>query len=174
MQKRSIKPPSQKRTERGTALLESAFVLTAVVLPLMFGILDFSRAMYTYHFVAYAAREGSRWASVRGADCLSPMTPCNITTSAPIQTFVQGIVPPGMYVTSCGGTSGGSFCAVASWSGLEADNATDCTSGGTFPTNTPGCVVQVQVTYYYGFSLPFLSQIPAVKMVSTSQATITQ
>ena len=169
-----MKPDKIRSAERGVSSLETAFALLFVVLPLIFGIMDFSRAAYAYHFAAYAAREASRWASVRGADCLAPMTNCNITTSAPVQTFVQGFAPAGMYVSGCGGTSAGSLCTNASWSGKEADGLTDCTSGGTLPTNSPGCVVQVQVIYYYGFSLPFLSQLPAIQMSSTSQMTISQ
>jgi len=166
--------PKQRLAERGVSSLEAAFVLTLIVLPLIFGIIDFSRAMYAYHYAAYAAREGSRWASVRGATCASPMTNCNITTSAPIQTFVQSTVPPGMYVAGCSGTSPGSLCTTATWSGKQADGTSDCTSGLVFATNYPGCVVQVQVVYYFGFSLPFLAQIAPIKMSSTSQMTISQ
>ena len=45
------------------------FGLALVLFPLMFGIIDFSRALYAYHWVSYAAREGTRWASVRGTSC---------------------------------------------------------------------------------------------------------
>ena len=52
--------------QQGASSLEFAFVLILILFPLMFGIIDFSRALYAYHWVSYAAREGSRWASVRG------------------------------------------------------------------------------------------------------------
>jgi len=163
-----------EQAERGVSTLEAAFVLVLIVLPLMFGVMDFSRAMYAYHFTAHAAREASRWASVRGTNCVAPMTNCDFTTSAPVQTFVQGILAPGIYATGCSGTTPGSLCATATWSGKAADGTTDCTSGGAFTAQYPGCMVQVQVTYYYGFTLPFLSQLNAIKMSSISQMTITQ
>ena len=155
-----------------------AFVLPLIILPLLFGAMDFSRAMYAYHFVAYAAREGSRWASVRGAQCVSPMTNCGAALggSGLVYTYIQGFIPAGMYVTGCSGSSAGSLCATVTNTpvGLEADGVTSCTNSGNNPQDYPGCVVQVQVTYYYGFTMPFLSQITPIKMTSTSQMTISQ
>ena len=52
--------------ERGSALWEFAFVLT-VMLTLIFGVMEFSQVMYAYHFVSNAAREATRYASVRGS-----------------------------------------------------------------------------------------------------------
>ena len=180
MHSRQMKP-RQRSTARGAVAFETVVVMMAITLPLIFGIMDFSRAMYAYHFVAYAAREGSRWASVRGATCTSPMVDCGAAastcspSSACVQGFVQSFIPPGMFVTSCNGTNAGSLCAVVlTATGKEADGATDCTNGGTFPTDYPGCVVQVQVTYYYGFTFPFFSNLGPLAMSSTSQMTITQ
>lgn len=168
---------SNRTKERGAATFEMALVLPLIILPLIFGVMDFSRAMYAYHFVGYAAREASRWASVRGATCASPMTNCGAAvagSSAP-QTFVVGFIPAGMYNKGCSGTLSGSLCVtVLASTGFMADGVTDCTNGGVYPTDFPGCVVQVNVTYYYGFTLPYLSQLPAVKMSSTSQMTISQ
>jgi Flp pilus assembly protein TadG len=164
------------RTERGAAAVEAALMLSLIILPLIFGIMDFSRAMYAYHFVAYAAREGSRWASVRGSTCAAPMTNCGAAafSSTSIQTFVTGIAPPGMYATSCG-ASPGSLCAtILAPNGKQADGTTDCTNGGAFVNDFPGCVVTVQVTYRYHFSLPFISQLGTTLMSSTSEMTISQ
>jgi Flp pilus assembly protein TadG len=165
----------RKTNERGASSFETALVLPLIILPLLFGAIEFSRAMYAYHFVGYAAREGSRWASVRGATCVSPMTNCGaaLAGSGSVQTFIQGIIPAGMYDNGCSGTSSGSLCVVVSNTGLMADGITNCVTGSN-PQDYPGCVVQVNVTYYYGFSLPYLSQLTAVKMSSTSQMTITQ
>ena len=55
----------------GQATVE--FALTSVVFFLLvFGIMNFSLAVYSFNQVAYAAREGTRYASVRGATALSP------------------------------------------------------------------------------------------------------
>ena len=55
--------------ERGSTLVEFALVTVLVLVPLIFGIIDFARAAYAYHYVSYSAREAARWASVRGAQC---------------------------------------------------------------------------------------------------------
>jgi Flp pilus assembly protein TadG len=167
----------QKKNERGASLLEMAFALPLIILPLLFGAMDFSRAMYAYHFVSYAAREGSRWASVRGALCVAPMTNCSAALggSGLVQTYINGFIPAGMYVTGCNGSNAGSLCATVTNTpvGLEADGVTSCNSGSN-PADYPGCVVQVQVTYYYAFTMPFLSQIAPIRMTSTSAMTISQ
>ena len=60
-----------EKLERGSALVE--FGLIAIVLfTLIFGIVDFGRALFAYHYVANTAREATRMASVRGNDCQLP------------------------------------------------------------------------------------------------------
>jgi Flp pilus assembly protein TadG len=171
----------REKNERGASTFEMAFILPLIILPLIFGALDFSRAMYAYHFVAYAAREASRWASVRGATCVSPMSYCLAAASGStlVETTFFGAKlipwPAGMYiVASCSGAASGTLCATVSNTGKMADGVTDCTNSGAYVAYYPGCVVQVNVTYYYSFSLPYLSQLPAVRMSSTSQMTISQ
>jgi len=55
----------QRKREAGNAMLEGALVMT-IFLMIMFGIIDFSRAVFAYNSVEFASREGARWASVRG------------------------------------------------------------------------------------------------------------
>jgi Flp pilus assembly protein TadG len=55
-----------RHSERGSSLVESALVINLFLL-LVFGIMDFGRAVYAYNFVSYAARVGARYASVRGS-----------------------------------------------------------------------------------------------------------
>ena len=170
-----------KSNERGASMLEFAFALVFIVLPLMFGIIDFSRAMYAFHFAAYAAREATRWASVRGASCIAPMDHCQATTSD-VQNFVtggggqNGILPPGMYYAgaTCGGKNGtggpvGCLSATATWSGLSGTGG-DCTQGGALANNTPGCVVQVKVNYRFGFSFPYLGPVTSTSILMTSKS----
>src|SRR5262249_53550139 len=52
--------------QRGSSLVEQAVVLV-ILLTILFAIIDFGRALYTYHFVSNAAREATRWASVRSS-----------------------------------------------------------------------------------------------------------
>src|SRR5580658_7251394 len=57
-----------RNSQRGTTILESA-VMISVLLVMMFGVIGFGNALYTYHFVSNTAREATRWASVRGSTC---------------------------------------------------------------------------------------------------------
>ncbi len=50
----------EHRRQRGDSLVELALVLPVLLLILM-SILDFGRAVYTYHVVANCAREGARY-----------------------------------------------------------------------------------------------------------------
>lgn len=171
--------PDGASIERGSTLVEFAIVVTAL-LTLMFGTIDFGRALYSYHFVAYAAQEATRYASVRGSTYPTACSPptqasrCSATADN-ILTYVQGLVPAGMYVNgSAVSPSVPGYLAVTStWPGTAGAGltaATCNTSNGH--ANNPGCAVQVKVQYTYGFSLPFLSNLTAMKMSSTSEIEI--
>lgn len=59
-------PPNSRRPgERGSSLLEGALCLTAFLM-IVFGTIDFGRMIFAYNFVAYGAREGTRYAAVHG------------------------------------------------------------------------------------------------------------
>ena len=68
-----------RRDESGSALVE--FALSAVLLIIMlFGIIEFGFALYSYQFVNEVAREMSRYAIVRGSQCTA-MPNCGYTDS---------------------------------------------------------------------------------------------
>ena len=69
---------SRRRSQRGSTLVESALCLSAFLL-IMFGVMEFSMAVYAYNSVADAARDGARWASVRGAASTAPATSTQIS-----------------------------------------------------------------------------------------------
>ena len=140
-------PATQRRAPNlGSTLVEFAVVLT-VTFMFLFGIMDFARALYAYHFVGNAAREGARYAIVRGATCNSWATACPAAASD-IQAYVKnvplGINPSAVAVTT-------------TWS----------------PNNNPGSAVQVKVQYTFHFILPFLPA-SAMVMTSSSQMVISQ
>lgn len=54
-----------RRSEAGQTLVEFSLVLP-VLLVMLFAIVDFGRAMYTWSIVSNAAREGGRTAAVQG------------------------------------------------------------------------------------------------------------
>jgi Flp pilus assembly protein TadG len=66
--------------EEGSAALEMA-ISTMLYMVIVLGILDLTRMIYAYNFVSFAAREASRYASVRGT--------ANPATSATVKTFVR-------------------------------------------------------------------------------------
>lgn len=143
-----------KRGECGASLPETAIVM-AVVLALLFAIIDFGRAMYTYASVAQLARQAARWAIVRGAQC-TQLDHCD-AVSADVQTYVQG--------QSMGVMNASNITANASWP------PSGCPTG--LSAKSPGCIVIVTVSYPFNFMLPFLPTSQFV-MSSTSQMVISQ
>jgi Flp pilus assembly protein TadG len=148
------------RGERGTSLVEQSFVIV-FLLAMILGIIDFGRALYTYHFVSNIAREATRWASVRSENCN------------------QAALGP-----NCGGTIPSMFKANMSTMGLDPSKITFTTTylappsvrATSCPTvdNLPGCMVHVDVKYDYTFLFaPFIAA-PAITMTSSSEMLITQ
>lgn len=145
--------------ERGNSLVEHALVLT-VLLTMLFSIIDFGRALYTYHFVSNAAREATRWASVRSQSTNLPGGAATPGPGGNVQAFVSNVSGMGLDPTLVHTTT--SFVA--------PPNTTPACAP---PTNNPGCVVEVTVKYDYHFFFPFLPS-SLVTMTSTSQMVITQ
>jgi Flp pilus assembly protein TadG len=146
-------------------MVEFAIVLV-VLMTLLLGIMDFSRLLYTYHHVSNAAREGTRWAVLRGASwtatCSSPWATsfgCKATASD-VQSYVRSITPLGI--------NSNSLTVTTTWPGTRP---TGVSCGST--TNNPGCVVQVKLTYAYNFLFPFISRT-TWNLSSTSQMVILQ
>jgi Flp pilus assembly protein TadG len=155
-----------RQKQRGAVTLEFAFGLLLVIFPLMFGIVDFSRAAYDYHWVSDAARNATRWASVRGASCTLLTGGCP-ASSSDVQTYVSGLVVYGMDPANVTSTT--------TWTGKGGDG-TDCTNGGNQTNKSAGCIVQVQVNYSFTFSFPFMENLGGVTKVmhATSQMVISQ
>jgi Flp pilus assembly protein TadG len=150
------------RRIQGNAMTEFALILP-FVLACIFGVIEFGRALYTYHFVSNAAREATRWASVRGQTCDSTV----YTSACPagpsdIQDFVSSIAPPGI------DKNPSTLRVDAEWV-IPPGKTNTC---GKAPKN-PGCAVQVQVTYNFKFVLPFLPS-STYAMKSTSEMIISQ
>jgi Flp pilus assembly protein TadG len=162
--------------QRGSSLVEFALVIT-ILFMLIFGIMDFSRAAYTYNFLSGAASSGARYAIVRGATCTTWTTACPAVASD-ITSYVQGIVPAGIQVTSAAtcpsspSSAAGALTVCATWPGT-AGSGSPCTETSG-KANTPGCVVQVQVQYAFKFSLPFLPRSSTYTMSATSRMVISQ
>jgi Flp pilus assembly protein TadG len=147
-----------KHSERGASMAETAITMSVVLL-LLFGIIDFGRATYTYSWVANAARMGARWMIVRGSlSCSSGngfvIDNCSAGSTG-LQTYVQSL-NTGMMTTS---------------SITATETPISCPVGAA--TNSPGCVVSVTVRYPFAFIAPFFPQA-GIAMQSTSQMVISQ
>ena len=159
------------RAELGETLIE--FAISAVItLSLLFGIIDLARALYTYHFISYAAQEGARFAEVHGSGWTNP---CNSQTGADypdqlgctassgdIQAYVRSLTPPAVTKAN--------VSVSPQWLGKDI-NGNTAVCGTT--NNYAGCLVRVTVSYQFTYIVPFLPRA-AQTLSSTSQAVIQQ
>lgn len=131
-----------------------------ILLTFMFGVIEAGFAVYSYHFISEAAREGTRYAIVRGslagtANCAAPGPPTCIAQSADIQTYVKGLGFPGI--------NPGNMTVTPIWSVYP--NSTSCPATG--PCNSPGNLITITVTYSFPLAVPF---IPAHTYAMSSTA----
>jgi Flp pilus assembly protein TadG len=167
---RSAKAWRRLESEQGSSLVEFAFIVV-VLMSMVLGIMDFGRALYSYHFVSHAAREATRYAAVRGYTCASDGSCTNdgncttVATTGCLTTYVKNNTPPGIDTTKITTTS--------SWP-VQASGPTICKNAvsgvGPYP-NYPGCTVEVQVSYSFSFLVPLVHS-GAVTLSSTSEMVI--
>jgi Flp pilus assembly protein TadG len=159
-----------KGADEGATLVEMALT-SAILFAGVFGIIMISFALYTYNYVAEAAHEAARYASVRGAYCVG-FSDCPDITGDQVTAFVQTLNYPGILTDSAHLTVSTSWYNVVQTGG----SATTISSCGTSPA---GCdvpsfnAVQVQVTYNFPLNIPFWRST-TLSMSSTSQLPISQ
>ena len=78
-----------RRPRRGAILIESALVYPVLFLVVL-GIIMLGLTVFRYQQVAHAAREGSRWAAVHGAQYAKE----NSTTAATPQDIYDNAIKP--------------------------------------------------------------------------------
>jgi hypothetical protein len=173
-----------KASEEGAAIIEMAVGCT-VLFTLLIGIVQVSQAFYIYNFVSAAAREGTRYASVRGVNsctnATNTMPDCNLSKNSsgnPIQTYLQGLGFPysnGITATptwlSPTGPAGGPYNQWTTPCMTATDTSTGPLNGDA--CNSPGHAVQVQVTYSYPLAVPFWGKT-TLNISSTSQMIINE
>ncbi|MGO9436883.1 MAG: TadE/TadG family type IV pilus assembly protein [Terracidiphilus sp.] len=159
--------------ESGSALVEFAVTVPLLIF-LLFAVLQGSFAMYAYHYTAYAAQQGARFAMVRGYTASENIaSPCG--TSAPPNftiaydcTAVSGDIQN--YVQSLGAINPSNLTINSSnWPGLNPDGTS---TGCTTHANSKGCLVKVTASYTFNF-VPFLP-FTGLKMSATSEKVILQ
>jgi Flp pilus assembly protein TadG len=116
---------ASKKDDQGVSVLEFGLVVL-VFYAFVFGVMDFGRALYSYHFVSHAAREATRYAIVHGAQSSDP------ATANDIAQYVKNITPNGIDPNA--------ITVSATWS----------------PDNTPGSNVRIQVQDNFHFVMPLL------------------
>ena len=67
-----------RRADEGQSLVEFALILPVILLT-VFGIIDLARAVWEENTLAYAAREGTRYAIVHGSAGTPPVTAADTT-----------------------------------------------------------------------------------------------
>jgi hypothetical protein len=153
--------------EEGAALVEMA-LSSAMFLGILTSVFFVILALYSFHFVADAAREATRYASVRGSQC-STNTPslgnCGVT-SAELQTWIRSLSYPNASRLSVTAT-----WLKATSSGTPATTIWSACTTGT--CNVPGNMVKVAVTYAYPLSVPFWKST-TVSIGSVSSMVISQ
>ena len=130
-----------RRKRRGSAMVE--FVLAGIpVIFILISIFELSRGMWTYHTMAYAVREGVRYAAVHGKGCATPNT-CQVTIgqiTSVIKAAGTGLPPSTTVVTF----------TPASGSASSATMTSQLTSTTLWPppaANAPGQNIKIKVTY---------------------------
>ena len=151
--------------ENGQSIVEAA-VSMGLLLCMVIGVMEGGWLLYAYHYTAYTAREGARWATVRGSACanttVATAMPCPVLASD-VQTYVVGMSSAALIKLQPSDVS-------VSWQ--IAPNGTAPCSPST-QCNNPGDQVVVKVSYNFLLSVPLIP-IPSVKVHSTSQMIMSQ
>lgn len=167
IQRRSAATEANSLTaDTGSALVEMA-LSSSVLFAMFFGMFQISMASYAYHYVSDAAREGSRYAIVRGStSCANEATLSGCGASAStIAAYVKGLGYPGIDSANMTVTT-----TYYSPSTTQPTTWTLCTSA---PCNTSGSLVKVVVMYAYPFAVPFVPT-RTLNVSSTSQMVVAQ
>jgi Flp pilus assembly protein TadG len=148
--------------EEGATIAEFALAST-ILIAIVFGIYETSCALYSYTYISDAAREGTRYAIVRGSACTG-FSECSSTpvgaTSAQVEAYVKSLGYPGiasnnLTVTTTWPTTGSACTPIFS------------------PCNNPGNLVKLVVSYKFPLSIPFVPST-SISMSSTSEMVISQ
>ncbi len=148
--RRGARATDQRRGgEAGQAIIEVAIALPVIV-TFMFAMIELCLVFYSDCMISESAREGTRYAIVRGATCQT-------STGA-----------------SCTASASAINSAVSSLGWPNLGNGT-LTANTTYPdgNENPGSRVQVVVSYVFPYNIPFMPK-GSIHMSSTSVMYIIQ
>jgi Flp pilus assembly protein TadG len=156
---RRLKSTRRSYGESGSAILETA-LSASIFLTFLFAVMEVGFGLYSYHFISEAAREGTRYAIVRGSACTGFTSACP-ATKANIQSYVENLGFPGINPSNMTVT----VTYAAYPTGVTCTPSSLC--------NNPGNLVTVTVQYSFPLNVPF---VPAhtYSMSSTSSMIISQ
>jgi Flp pilus assembly protein TadG len=158
--------PSARRMVRrlshdgAASLVEFAFSVS-ILLALIMGTMVMSLALYSFHYISNAAREGARYAMVRGSNCSTYgnlAADCPLASSSALQTYVRNLGFPIINTSN--------LTVTTTWS---ANGSTWASSPAS--KNLPNDYVKVVVTYTTPVNIPFVSS-RNLSFSSTSVAVI--
>jgi Flp pilus assembly protein TadG len=150
---------SRARSEQGSASVE--FAASAIVFFLtLIGLMKMCLAIYTFHFVSEAAREGARFAIVRGSACSGFGSACP-ASKTDIQNYVQSLSYPGI--------SSAAETVITTYSAYPT--GTSCTPSAS--CNNPGNLATIKVSYAFPLAIPFMTT-KTYTMSSTAEMVISQ
>lgn len=159
------------RCEEGSSLVEMA-VSCLVLMPMLLGIIQLSIALYCYHYAADAAREATRWAVVRGANCTGDV---NATYCSPTDNTGTGADGNDIaqYVKTLGYPYSGTASTSTQWCAYGGSTPATWTSCSSTQNNAIGNQVQVTVSYSLPLVIPFVKK-NTLNISSVSSMTIVQ
>jgi Flp pilus assembly protein TadG len=141
--------PQTAEAERGDSLVEFALTIP-ILLTFLLGLTEMCLGYYTYEWISEAAREGTRYAIVRGANCETSAGASCEATASDVNTYVTSIGLPNL--------GGGTMIA----------NTTYPDGDEVSPHR-----VKVVVTYTFPYKIPWVTS-SNISLTSTSEMYILQ
>jgi Flp pilus assembly protein TadG len=149
--------------ESGAAVVEMA-ISSIVLFAVFFGVFQTAMVFYAYQYLSDAAREGARWAIVRGStSCANNSISGCGATGDDVQTYIRNLNYPGINPTNLTATV--SYYSAPSTSGGDWVACTGC--------NSPGKRIKVYLQYSYPLNIPFVPS-QNLNLKSVSQMVIAQ
>lgn len=154
------------RGQEGSAALEMALSMTALLMVIV-GAMKMCLAVYSYHYTSEAAREGVRYAIVRGYGASTSHTACAqyenlcVASGDNIASYIKALGYPALTPAN--------MTVTTTWAGFPT--GVTCTPSAT--CNNQGNMVTIQVQYAFPLSIPFRTS-KTLTMTSTAAGIIAQ
>jgi len=150
--------------EEGASTAVEMALSSCVLFTVFFGRIQTAMAYYSYQYLSDAAREGARWAIVRGStSCANNSIDHCGASQTDIQTYIRNLGYPGINPSKLTATV--SYYSAPSTSGGAWVACNGC--------NAPGKRIKVFLQYSYPMNIPFFPQ-GNLNLQSVSQMVVAQ